>query len=138
MRKDIWDNRLSNLNKRFEDVGTLGFLALIFNCLALADAMSSIQETGLMSHDDFLDIQQKLFYAAGAWTGIRTGKFWDTVQGDHRLRSHSFKTLKVLAADQVDGFDNLALDSLKAFNKWLAVTGALGAFASGVEYYSLL
>ncbi len=133
MRKDIWDNRLSNLNKRFEDVGGLGFLALIFNCLALADAMSSIQETGLMSHDDFLDIQQKLFYAAGAWTGIRTGKFWDTVQGDHRLRSHSFKTLKVLAADQVDGFDNLALDSLKAFNKWLAVTGALGAFASGVE-----
>ncbi|WP_447471271.1 T6SS effector BTH_I2691 family protein [Vibrio harveyi] len=133
MRKDIWDNRLSNLNKRFEDVGGLGFLALIFNCLALADAMSSIQETGLMSHDDFLDIQQKLFYAAGAWTGIRTGKFWDTVQGDHRLRSHSFKTLKVLTADQVDGFDNLALDSLKAFNKWLAVTGALGAFASGVE-----
>ncbi len=135
MRKDIWDNRLSNLNKRFEDVGGLGFLALIFNCLALADAINSIQETGLMSQDDFLDIQQKLFYTAGAWTGIRTGKFWDIVKGDPRLRSHSYKVLKELVNNNARGFENLILDDLKVFNKWLAITGALGALASGIEAY---
>ncbi|WP_050906503.1 T6SS effector BTH_I2691 family protein [Vibrio campbellii] len=135
MRKDIWDNRLSNLNKRFEDVGGLGFLALIFNCLALADAINSIQETGLMSQDDFLDIQQKLFYTAGAWTGIRTGKFWDSVKGDPKLRAHSYKVLKELVNQNVEGFENLILDDLKVFNKWLAITGALGALASGIEAY---
>ncbi|OQQ05173.1 hypothetical protein BK412_05175 [Vibrio campbellii] len=135
MRKDIWDNRLKNLNKRFENVGGLGFLALIFNCLALADAMNSIQETGLMSQDDFLDIQQKLFYTAGAWTGIRTGKFWDIVKGDPRLRSHSYKVLKELVNNNARGFENLILDDLKVFNKWLAITGALGALASGIEAY---
>ncbi|MFW8651237.1 T6SS effector BTH_I2691 family protein [Vibrio diabolicus] len=135
MRKDIWDNRLSNLNKRFEDVGGLGFLALTFNCLALADAINSIQETGLMSQDDFLDIQQKLFYTAGAWTGIRTGKFWDSVKGDPKLRAHSYKVLKELVNQNVEGFENLILDDLKVFNKWLAITGALGALASGIEAY---
>lgn len=135
MRKDIWDNRLKNLNKRFENVGGLGFLALIFNCLALADAMNSIQETGLMSQDDFLDIQQKLFYTAGAWTGIRTGKFWDSVKGDPKLRAHSYKVLKELVSQNVEGFENLILDDLKLFNKWLAITGALGALASGIEAY---
>ncbi|CAH1541866.1 putative membrane protein [Vibrio owensii] len=135
MRKDIWDNRLNNLNKRFEDVGGLGFLALIFNCLALADAMNSIQETGLMSEDDFLDIQQKLFYTAGAWTGIRTGKVWDSVKGDPKLRAHSYKVLKELVSQNVEGFENLILDDLKLFNKWLAITGALGALASGIEAY---
>ncbi|MFH0286857.1 T6SS effector BTH_I2691 family protein [Vibrio owensii] len=135
MRKDIWDNRLNNLNKRFEDVGGLGFLALIFNCIALADAMNSIQETGLMSQDDFLDIQQKLFYTAGAWTGIRTGKFWDSVKGDPKLRSHSYKVLKELVNNNARGFENLILDDLKVFNKWLAITGVLGALASGIEAY---
>ncbi|UQA50803.1 T6SS effector BTH_I2691 family protein [Vibrio sp. ED002] len=135
MRKDIWDNRLKNLNKRFENVGGLGFLALIFNCLALADAMNSIQETGLMSQDDFLDIQQKLFYTAGAWTGIRTGKLWDKVKGNDELREHSLKTLKKLVERNTKGFENLILDDLKVFNKWLAITGALGALASGIEAY---
>lgn len=135
MRKDIWDNRLNNLKKRFEDVGGLGFLALIFNCLALADAMNSIQETGLMSQDDFLDIQQKLFYTAGAWTGIRTGKLWDKVKGSDELREHSLKTLKNLVDRNTKGFENLILDDLKVFNKWLAITGALGALASGIEAY---
>ncbi|MCC8252991.1 T6SS effector BTH_I2691 family protein [Vibrio campbellii] len=135
MRQDIWDNRLSNLNKRFEDVGGLGFLALIFNCLALADAINSIQESGLMSQDDFLDIQQKLFYTAGAWTGIRTGKLWEKVKGDPRLRSHSYNVLKKLVNRNEDTFKNLNLDDLKIFNKWLAITGALGALASGIEAY---
>ncbi|UTZ27613.1 hypothetical protein HB761_13145 [Vibrio campbellii] len=135
MRKDIWDNRLKNLNKRFENVGGLGFLALIFNCLALADAMNSIQETGLMSQDDFLDVQQKLFYTAGAWTGIRTGKLWDKVKGNDELREHSLKTLKKLVERNEKGFENLILDDLKVFNKWLAITGALGALASGIEAY---
>ncbi|MFN1515216.1 T6SS effector BTH_I2691 family protein [Vibrio owensii] len=135
MRKDIWDNRLNNLNKRFENVGGLGFLALIFNCLALADAMNSIQETGLMSQDDFLDIQQKLFYTAGAWTGIRTGKLWDNVKGNEKLRKHSLKTLKNLVDRNANGFENLILDDLKVFNKWLAITGALGALAAGIEAY---
>ncbi|EOX4080215.1 T6SS effector BTH_I2691 family protein [Vibrio alginolyticus] len=135
MRKDIWDNRLNNLKKRFEDVGGLGFIALIFNCLAFADAMSSIQESGLMSQDDFLDIQQKLFYTAGAWTGIRTGKLWDNVKGNEKLRKHSLKTLKNLVDRNANGFENLILDDLKVFNKWLAITGALGALASGIEAY---
>ena len=116
-------------------MGGLGFLALIFNCLALADAMSSIQESGLMSQDDFLDIQQKLFYTAGAWTGIRTGKLWDNVKGNEKLRKHSLKTLKNLVDRNANGFENLILDDLKVFNKWLAITGALGALASGIEAY---
>ncbi|EPN5000205.1 T6SS effector BTH_I2691 family protein [Vibrio alginolyticus] len=135
MRKDIWDNRLNNLKKRFEDVGGLGFLALIFNCLAFADAMNSIQKTGLMTQDDFLDIQQKLFYTAGAWTGIRTGKLWDNVKGNEKLRKHSLKTLKKLVVRNANGFENLILDDLKVFNKWLAITGALGALAAGIEAY---
>ena len=135
MRKDIWDNRLNNLNKLFEDVGGLGFLALIFNCLALADAMNSIQETGLMSQDDFLDVQQKLFYTANAWTGIRTGKLWENVKGNPKLRAHSYKVLKELVNSNARGFENLILDDLKVFNKWLAITGALGALASGIEAY---
>ena len=116
-------------------MGGLGFLALIFNCLALADAMNSIQETGLMSQDDFLDIQQKLFYTAGAWTGIRTGKLWDKVKGNDELRAHSLKTLKKLVDRNAKGFENLILDDLKVFNKWLAITGAFGALASGIEAY---
>lgn len=87
-------NKLNDLNKLFENAGGLGFLALIFNCIALGDAMSSIQDTGLMSSDEFLDIQQKLFYTVNAWTGVRTGKLWEKVKGEPRLRSHSYNVLK--------------------------------------------
>ncbi len=138
LRTNIWNNRLENLHELFENVGGLGFLALIFNCVALADAMNSIEETGLMSRDDFLDIQQKLFYTAGAWTGIRTGRFWDSVKENDKLRAHSIKTLKYLVSNQVHGFETLVLDDLKVFNKWLAITGALGALASGIEAYRSL
>ncbi|MCV5690322.1 hypothetical protein OFN32_39560, partial [Escherichia coli] len=78
----------------FENAGGLGFLALVFNCIALGDAMSSIQDTGLMSSDEFLDIQQKLFYTVNAWTGIRTGKLWDNVRVDKTLRARSLSALK--------------------------------------------
>ncbi|HDM8184632.1 TPA: hypothetical protein P0E26_001316 [Vibrio harveyi] len=135
LRMRLATNKLDDLNKLFENAGGLGFMAFVFNCIALSDAMSSIQETGLMSQDDFLDIQQKLFYTAGAWTGIRTGKFWDSVKGDPKLRAHSYKVLKELVNNNARGFENLILDDLKVFNKWLAITGALGALASGIEAY---
>jgi hypothetical protein len=110
-------------------------MALVFNCIALGDAMSSIQDTELMSSDEFLDIQQKFFYTANAWTGIRTGKLWNQVKGNDKLRKKSFNTLKSLVSNQVEGYENLAIDDLKVFNKWLAITGALGALASGIEAY---
>ncbi|MGR5434082.1 T6SS effector BTH_I2691 family protein [Vibrio owensii] len=135
LRTRIVMNKLNNLNKLFENAGGLGFMALIFNCIALGDAMSSIQDTGLMSSDEFLDIQQKLFYTVNAWTGIRTGKLWEKVKGDPRLRSHSYNVLKKLVNRNEDTFKNLNLDDLKVFNKWLAITGALGALASGIEAY---
>ena len=63
-----------------------------------------------MSQDDFLDIQQKLFYTAGAWTGIRTGKFWDKVKGvTNSERSHHYKLLKELVNRNTKGFENLIL-----------------------------
>ncbi|MCV5232783.1 hypothetical protein OFC56_37065, partial [Escherichia coli] len=67
-----------------------------------------------------MDIQQKLFYAANAWTGIRTGKLWDKVKGSDELRKHSLKTIKKLVARNTKGFENLIIDDLKVFNKWLA------------------
>lgn len=135
LRTRIAMNKLDDLNKLFENAGGLGFMALVFNCIALGDAMSSIQETGLMSSDEFLDIQQKLFYTVNAWTGIRTGKLWERVKGDPKLRTHSYKVLKELVNQNVEGFENLILDDLKVFNKWLAVTGVIGALASGIEAY---
>ncbi|ENA1146881.1 hypothetical protein ABFT02_000106 [Vibrio alginolyticus] len=135
LRTRIVMNKLNDLNKLFENAGGLGFLALVFNCIALGDAMSSIQDTGLTSSDEFLDIQQKLFYTANAWTGIRTGKLWENVKGDPKLRAHSYKVLKELVNQNVEGFENLILDDLKVFHKWLAITGALGALASGIEAY---
>ncbi|WAG25579.1 hypothetical protein EEA47_03825 [Vibrio alginolyticus] len=135
LRTRIVMNKLNDLNKLFENAGGLGFLALIFNCIALGDAMSSIQDTGLMSSDEFLDIQQKLFYTVNAWTGVRTGKLWEKVKGEPRLRSHSYNVLKKLVHRNEDTFKNLNLDDLKVFNKWLAITGALGALASGIEAY---
>ncbi|EPO0022550.1 T6SS effector BTH_I2691 family protein [Vibrio alginolyticus] len=135
LRTRIVMNKLNDLNKLFENAGGLGFLALIFNCIALGDAMSSIQDTGLMSSDEFLDIQQKLFYTVNAWTGVRTGKLWEKVKGEPRLRSHSYNVLKKLVNRNEDTFKNLNLDDLKVFNKWLAITGALGALASGIEAY---
>ncbi|EKY4874261.1 hypothetical protein QFY08_000147 [Vibrio alginolyticus] len=135
LRTRIVMNKLNDLNKLFENAGGLGFMALVFNCIALGDAMSSIQDTGLTSSDEFLDIQQKLFYTANAWTGIRTGKYWDKVKGSDELREHSLKTLKKLVDRNTKGFENLILDDLKVFNKWLAITGALGALASGIEAY---
>ncbi|EMI7260221.1 T6SS effector BTH_I2691 family protein [Vibrio alginolyticus] len=135
LRTRIAMNKLDDLNKLFENAGGLGFLALIFNCIALGDAMSSIQDTGLMSSDEFLDIQQKLFYTVNAWTGVRTGKLWEKVKGEPRLRSHSYNVLKKLVNRNEDTFKNLNLDDLKVFNKWLAITGALGALASGIEAY---
>ncbi|MFB5142835.1 T6SS effector BTH_I2691 family protein [Vibrio diabolicus] len=134
LRTRIVMNKLDDLNKLFENAGGLGFMALVFNCIALGDAMSSIQDTGLMSSDEFLDIQQKLFYTANAWTGIRTGKLWDKVKGDPLLRSRSAKTLKELVVNDKN-FSNIAIDDLKVFNKWLAVTGVIGALASGIEAY---
>ncbi|HDY7722504.1 TPA: hypothetical protein RQK05_004579, partial [Vibrio vulnificus] len=133
-RTRIISEAADDLHKLFENAGGLGFLALLFNSIALTDAMSSIADTGLMSPDEFLDVQQKLFYSASAWTGIRTGKLWESVKGDDRLRAHSFKTLKQLVIDDQD-FANVAIDDLKMFNKWLAITGALGALASGIEAY---
>ena len=133
-RARIISEAAGDLHKLFENAGGLGFLALLFNSIALTDAMSSIADTGLMNSDEFLDIQQKLFYTASAWTGIRTGKLWESVKGDDRLRAHSFKTLKQLVIDDKD-FANVAIDDLKVFNKWLAITGALGALASGIEAY---
>ncbi len=138
LRTRIAMNKLDDLNKLFENAGGLGFLALIFNCIALGDAMSSIQDTGLMSSDEFLDIQQKLFYTVNAWTGIRTGKLWDSVKGEAQLRAHSRIRLKKLIADQADGFERLIIDDIKTFNKWLAVTGIIGALASGIEAYRVL
>ncbi len=138
LRTRISMNKLDDLNKLFENAGGLGFLALIFNCIALGDAMSSIQDTGLMSSDEFLDIQQKLFYTVNAWTGIRTGKLWDSVKGEAQLRAHSRIRLKKLIADQADGFEHLIIDDIKTFNKWLAVTGIIGALASGIEAYRVL
>ncbi|AQM69566.1 hypothetical protein Vca1114GL_03136 [Vibrio campbellii] len=135
LRTGIAMNKLDDLNKLFENAGGLGFMALVFNCIALGDAMSSIQDTGLMSSDEFLDIQQKLFYTANAWTGIRTGKLWERVKGDPRLRSHSYNVLKKLVNRNEDTFKNLNLNDLKVFNKWLAVTGVIGALASGIEAY---
>ncbi|HHF2909764.1 hypothetical protein K6U54_16085 [Vibrio alginolyticus] len=135
LRTRIAMNKLDDLNKLFENAGGLGFLALIFNCIALGDAMSSIQDTGLMSSDEFLDIQQKLFYTVNAWIGVRTGKLWEKVKGEPRLRSHSYNVLKKLVNRNEDTFKNLNLDDLKVFNKWLAITGALGALASGIEAY---
>ncbi|MHA2715869.1 T6SS effector BTH_I2691 family protein [Vibrio owensii] len=138
LRTRISMNKLDDLNKLFENAGGLGFLALIFNCIALGDAMSSIQDTGLMSSDEFLDIQQKLFYTVNAWTGIRTSKLWDSVKGEAQLRAHSRIRLKKLIADQADGFEHLIIDDIKTFNKWLAVTGIIGALASGIEAYRVL
>ncbi|EJL6925033.1 hypothetical protein NMT03_001062 [Vibrio alginolyticus] len=135
LRTRIVMNKLNDLNKLFENAGGLGFMALVFNCIALGDAMSSIQDTGLMSSDEFLDIQQKLFYTVNAWTGVRTGKLWEKVKGEPRLRSHSYNVLKKLVNRNEDTFKNLNLDDLKVFNKWLAITGALGALASGIEAY---
>ncbi|MHA2768096.1 T6SS effector BTH_I2691 family protein [Vibrio harveyi] len=137
LRMRLATNKLHDLNKLFENAGGLGFMALVFNCIALGDAMSSIQDTGLMSSDEFLDIQQKLFYTVNAWTGIRTGKLWDKVKGDPLLRSRSAKTLKELVVNDKN-FSNIAIDDLKVFNKWLAITGALGALASGIEAYRSL
>ena len=134
-RTRIISDAADDLHKLFENAGGLGFLALLFNTIALTDAMSSIADTGLMSSDEFLDIQQKLFYTASAWTGIRTGKLWQSVKGDPRLRAHSYKVLKELVSNNSRGFENLILDDLKVFNKWLAITGALGALASGIEAY---
>ncbi|MGR5095474.1 T6SS effector BTH_I2691 family protein [Vibrio maritimus] len=134
-RVRIISESVSDIHKLFENAGGLGFLALLFNCIALTDAMSSIADTGLMSSDEFLDIQQKLFYTASAWTGIRTGKLWGSVKGDPRLRSHSYNVLKKLVNRNEDAFKNLNLGDLKVFNKWLAITGALGALASGIEAY---
>ncbi|WP_285349181.1 T6SS effector BTH_I2691 family protein [Vibrio sp. D173a] len=134
-RTRIISEAADDLHKLFENTGGLGFLALLFNSIALTDAMSSIADTGLMSSDEFLDIQQKLFYTASAWTGIRTGKLWDNVKGNEKLRKHSLHTLKKLVDRNAKGFKNLILDDLKIFNKWLAITGALGALASGIEAY---
>ncbi|PMG97806.1 T6SS effector BTH_I2691 family protein [Vibrio lentus] len=135
LRARVISEPAGDLHKLFENAGGLGFLALLFNSIALTDAMSSIADTGLMNSDEFLDIQQKLFYTASAWTGIRTGKLWDSVKGDPKLRAHSYKVLKELVGQNVEGFENLILDDLKVFNKWLAITGALGALASGIEAF---
>ncbi|PMG69357.1 hypothetical protein BCT40_01420 [Vibrio lentus] len=134
-RARIISEAAGDLHKLFENAGGLGFLALLFNSIALTGAMSSIADTGLMNSDEFLDIQQKLFYTASAWTGIRTGKLWENVKGDPRLRVHSYKILKELVSRNEDTFKNLNIDDLKVFNKWLAITGALGALASGIEAY---
>ncbi|EOV0145634.1 T6SS effector BTH_I2691 family protein [Vibrio vulnificus] len=134
-RTRIISDAADDLHKLCENAGGLGFLALLFNSIALTDAISSIADTGLMSSDEFLDIQQKLFYTASAWTGIRTGKLWDNVKGNEKLRKHSLQTLKKLVDRNAKGFKNLILDDLKVFNKWLAITGALGALASGIEAY---
>ncbi|MEZ8348258.1 T6SS effector BTH_I2691 family protein [Vibrio splendidus] len=134
-RARVISEAAGDLHKLFENAGGLGFLALLFNSIALTDAMSSIADTGLMNSDEFLDIQQKLFYTASAWTGIRTGKLWESVKGEPKLRAHSYKVLKKLVSRSEDGFQNLILDDLKVFNKWLAITGALGALASGIEAY---
>ncbi|ELA7569090.1 hypothetical protein Q8E16_001887 [Vibrio alginolyticus] len=137
LRTRIVMNKLNDLNKLFENAGGLGFLALVFNCIALGDAMSSIQDTGLMSSDEFLDIQQKLFYTVNAWTGIRTGKLWDNVRVDKTLRARSLSALKEMAKRDTT-IPISSLSDLKIFNKWLAVTGIIGALASGIEAYRSL
>ncbi|EOX4934509.1 hypothetical protein ACER1F_003550 [Vibrio alginolyticus] len=137
LRTRIAMNKLNDLNKLFENAGGLGFMALVFNCIALGDAMSSIQDTGLMSSDEFLDIQQKLLYTANAWTGIRTGKLWDNVRVDKTLRARSLSALKEMAKRDTT-IPISSLSDLKIFNKWLAVTGIIGALASGIEAYRSL
>lgn len=137
LRMRLATNKLDDLNKLFENAGGLGFMALVFNCIALGDAMSSIQDTGLMSSDEFLDIQQKLFYTVNAWTGIRTGKLWDNVRVDKTLRARSLSALKEMAKRDTT-IPISSLSDLKIFNKWLAVTGIIGALASGIEAYRSL
>lgn len=135
----LWNKQINQVatdaHKLFENAGGLGFLALLFNCIALGDAMSRLAGAGLVSSDEALEIQQKLLYTANAWTGIRTGKLWGKVKGEPELRAHSYKMLKKLVSNNGKRFSNLKLDDLRVFNKWLAITGALGALASGIEAY---
>ncbi|MGD1454502.1 T6SS effector BTH_I2691 family protein [Vibrio harveyi] len=132
LRMRLATNKLHDLNKLFENAGGLGFMALVFNCIALGDAISSIQDTGLMSSDEFLDIQQKLFYTVNAWTGIRTGKLWNRVQGDSELRKTALKAIQTSRNPRIRALPSA---DLAIFNKWLAITGMLGTLASGIEAY---
>ncbi|MCG9680238.1 T6SS effector BTH_I2691 family protein [Vibrio sp. Isolate24] len=135
LQRKILSNQVKNLHTLFENVGGLSFLAFLFNAIALGDAIITIEETGLMSEDDFLDVQQKLFYVAAAWTGIRTGTLWNNVKAESQLRTHSMKSLQQLVDKKAEGFTGLAVDDLKRFNKWLAITASFGMLASGIEAY---
>ncbi len=88
-----------------------------------------------MNDDDKLDVTQKVFYSASAWTGITTGKAWNAVKGNETLRSHSYRALLKLASDNED-FAHITsknLSDLKHFNKWLGITASLGVVAAGIE-----
>ncbi|MER2498076.1 hypothetical protein ABS858_18475 [Vibrio neptunius] len=134
LHRNILNNQVKNLHTVFENVGGLGFLAFLFNAIALGDAISTIKHTGLVSKDDALDVQQKMFYVATAWTGIRTWSVWNRISASKKLRGSSLNALRSLVENN-DRFSGLVLDDLKLFNKWLATTACLGMLASGIEAY---
>lgn len=134
LHRNILNNQVKNLHTVFENVGGLGFLAFLFNAIALGDAISTIKHTGLVSKDDALDVQQKMFYVATAWTGIRTWSVWNRISASKKLRGSSLNALRSLVENN-DRFSGLVLDDSKLFNKWLATTACLGMLASGIEAY---
>lgn len=132
--KDILEGKVKNAQRHFKDLGGLGTVAFIFNLIALHDAMQGIKETGLMVSDDFLDVQQKFFACAAAWTGFTTGKAWNAVKGSETLRSHSLSTLRALVSEG-ENYAHISTKELKYFNRWLAVTASLGAISAGIEAF---
>lgn len=134
VHRDVINNKLDNLNQRFQKIGGLGFLGFLFNVIALKDAVQGLQQTGLLSEDDWLDLNQKLFYVSSAWAGIATGKAWGAVQGDSQLRARSLVSLKQ-AAEEGAETSLKSLKSLRHFNRWLSATAGLGMLASGIEAY---
>ena len=130
--ENILDGKMNKAGDVFEGIGGSGFLPFIFYFISFLDAINTISQTGLMSNDDALNVQQQLFYTAAAWSGIRASKAWANVKTDPRLISVSQRALKTLIISN-ENFKDINLKGLKTFNKLLALTAGLGMVASLIE-----
>nr|WP_284676528.1 T6SS effector BTH_I2691 family protein [Vibrio sinus] len=137
--KDFIKGQTDAIKQRISTIGGLGFFAAILNSIALADALITLDKTGLATKDEWQNIGQVTFYTAAAWSGIRTSKAWTPIKGNQVLRKSSLRTLnQLMSRKRLQGTSELELSQAKYFSKWLAITATFGLVASGIEGFRTL
>ncbi|NRF13639.1 hypothetical protein [Vibrio coralliilyticus] len=129
--EDILEKKFQNLNRRFEDVGGMGFIAMLFSAVASIDAINDVHQKGYVSEEDLLDIGQSIVGIGVAWSGITTSKLWSAIKSENYLGKYSRNGLfNSVSKGKMPSVSMNQIKRVDMFTQSMRLTGALGVVHS--------